>query len=254
MEYKIGQTVIVMDEGYTYTTYREWAAKHGMERWVEVDFRHPKEGESYKVIAVGVHESDENTQMIGIEDEDGNQFIIDVVGVKVVERTLPEGDFIVNHHGTKYLLEKVEGGYNAFYQPKRDGETPVFNRMDRVEAYVEAGTWEISPEPAPTRIEFELFDRVVLEGSRYIVVTDKSGNKMLLSEHKGFAHVGDIDPDAALSVYDRPAYPNDLFDFSEVGELKYVSAKMKRRNVLTDRLIELQNELTEINEELSALN
>lgn len=129
-------------------------------------------------------------------------------------------------------------------------------QMDRIDAALKKGIWyNMKPvEPAATCTEFELFDRVALEGNRYIVVTDKSGNKMLLGEHKGFAHVSDIDPDAAFSVYDRPAYPNDLFDFSEVGELKYESAKMKRRNVLTDRLIELQNELTEINEELSALN
>lgn len=110
-----------------------------------------------------------------------------------------------------------------------------------------------NPEPTLTD-RLDLFDRVMVSGFKFIVVTDHDGNKVLLGDNAGWVSPEDVAKNVAIEIYGRPIYTVDVFDFNMIGKLKYQSPKSLKKQELTEKIITLQEQLTAAGEELAALN
>lgn len=72
---------MVIDIGKTYSGYTQWAWFHNFSI---VDMRTPDLYEEYEIIAEGFHFEYSN-YLYGIQDKEGNNFVIDKKGVRVIE-------------------------------------------------------------------------------------------------------------------------------------------------------------------------
>lgn len=72
----------VVDTGYSYTTYRGWAIRHDLRHYKR--YVVPNIGNVFDIVAEGPH-GDQNYYLYGIEDELGNQFIIEKDGIEILD-------------------------------------------------------------------------------------------------------------------------------------------------------------------------
>lgn len=190
-EIKIGSKVKLLDGGEHYprfqrakelglTSYDPHIAYNGV-LW-------GREGEVFTIVAI-------DSERVGAEDKDGNQYVIHRNGVEFVE----------------------------------------------------------NPEPGLAD-RLELFDRVNVNGFKFIVVTDHEGNKALLGEGSGWVAPEDVTELAAIEIYSRPIYTSDLFNFDTLGSVKWRSEKAVKVQELTEKVTTLQDELLAAKQELAALN
>lgn len=86
----IGSIVRVTNSGHGYSTYADMARFMKLSKWEEQDYsqRNPKEDTVYTVIAKGVHEHSQYGEVLGLEDKEGNQVMIGISGVKLVQRSV----------------------------------------------------------------------------------------------------------------------------------------------------------------------
>lgn len=190
-EIKIGSKVKLIDGGCHISRDVERAEKLGLTKYSSDIACYGalmcREGEEFRVVA--------DDGAYGIEDNEGEQYIVTSRGVEFVEN-------------------------------------PEATLADRL----------------------ELFDRVKVNDFRFIVVTDSGGKLALLGDSSGWVAPEDVSTLAAIEIYERPIYTADLFDFSIIGKLKWQSPKSVRKQELTEKIIALQEQLTEAGEELAALN
>lgn len=92
---KIGDTVEVIDDGYAYTTYTDWAEKHGLENFTfggsPIDRERRDPPTIGKVIAKGLHSGDfpsilSSVRMLYGVCIEGKDFIIEEAGLRFVKR------------------------------------------------------------------------------------------------------------------------------------------------------------------------
>jgi len=79
---KVGSKVVVVDNGRTYTTYKDKFKELGFKNTEKNDFI-PK-GTICEVFAVTKHSPNSETIVVAIEDQSGNQALIGSKGVKLV--------------------------------------------------------------------------------------------------------------------------------------------------------------------------
>jgi len=80
----IGDTVKVINNGANYTTYQEWADKHGMAKYID-KCHCPNKGTIATVVAIGSHLRD-NAILTGIRTESGQEYILGEWGLELVSR------------------------------------------------------------------------------------------------------------------------------------------------------------------------
>lgn len=84
----VGSMVIVTDSGNGYTSYKAMAAFMGRKRWAVRDGAYggsPTNGKTYRVVAKAIHETTSYGEVLGLEDEAGQQVMIGIRGVRLVE-------------------------------------------------------------------------------------------------------------------------------------------------------------------------
>lgn len=85
---EVGDYVEVVSHYKCYDNYKSWAESVGFEI---VRHKLPTIGQNYKVIAKGPHFSQEYKTLLGIQDlETGQNFVMDIEGVKKVDREQEE--------------------------------------------------------------------------------------------------------------------------------------------------------------------
>lgn len=81
----VGSTVRVINDGESYTTYG------AMERFMKLTnagaaFRvYLEEGKDYTVVAKAIHERTSGGELLGLQDDQGRQFVIGIAGVRLVK-------------------------------------------------------------------------------------------------------------------------------------------------------------------------
>lgn len=88
-KFKVGDTVKVINNALSYTTYIAWAIKYGLNKYVSGAWgnANPGNGTAGKVIAFGPHGLNSDF-LYGIETKDGRQYIISVKGLELVQFSL----------------------------------------------------------------------------------------------------------------------------------------------------------------------
>lgn len=85
---EVGDTVKVVANGYSYTTYTEMSGILGLTKYNR-DVR-PITHKEYKVVGVRTHESHSDRIILGIESSTGDQYLIGIDGVIKVDKELEE--------------------------------------------------------------------------------------------------------------------------------------------------------------------
>lgn len=82
----LGSVVRVTDNGQGYSTYAAMAKFMNLSNWGVngSPSRYPKEGDTYHVVAKGVHENGFDGEVLGLQREDGKQCMIGIRGVQLV--------------------------------------------------------------------------------------------------------------------------------------------------------------------------
>lgn len=84
---KVGDTVKIIDDGRTYSTYDTWFTKYNIDIKYALKWKHgesPNNGEIYKIVAIYPHDKYMNTTLALVEDE-RNCYIINIEGIEVVK-------------------------------------------------------------------------------------------------------------------------------------------------------------------------
>lgn len=92
-EIKVGDTVKVVANGYSYTTYTEMSEILGLTEYNR-DVR-PITHKDYKVVGVGTHNAYSDRIILGIESSTGDQYLIGIDGVIKVDKDLEEKEELV---------------------------------------------------------------------------------------------------------------------------------------------------------------
>jgi hypothetical protein len=91
--FRVGDMVKVVNQGQNYTTYRAWAYKYGLKDYASSSL---PDGDTGRVVAVGPHGDSYFDTLVGVEAEDGKQYIIGHRGVELVKpRGLQVGDVVI---------------------------------------------------------------------------------------------------------------------------------------------------------------
>lgn len=81
----VGSTVKVIDSGKGYSSYAAMASFMKLTKWpLQPNKRYPIDGKTYTVVAKAIHESEFYGEVLGLQDEDGNQVMIGIGGVILV--------------------------------------------------------------------------------------------------------------------------------------------------------------------------
>jgi len=78
----IGKFCKVINAGDTYYLYTTFAQTYNLRKFKKYDL--PEYDKTYKIILIEKHLEDDN-YLYGIEDEKGNQFIMDECGIEIIE-------------------------------------------------------------------------------------------------------------------------------------------------------------------------
>lgn len=77
MEFKVGDKVIVKDNGCSFTTYRSFFKENGLEKWepLYAEHRNIPEGEAYTIVGIGKHEDSFYGPLYLLQGKDGKIYI-----------------------------------------------------------------------------------------------------------------------------------------------------------------------------------
>lgn len=93
-QFKVGDLVRVVDTGQSYTTYSEWATRNGLKNYQEGFDHELLDQVIVEVVAVAPWgERDVHTILAGIQDTNGKQYIVGVIGLELVRSAKPALDF-----------------------------------------------------------------------------------------------------------------------------------------------------------------
>lgn len=84
---KVGDTVKVIDDGRTHSTYDEWFTKYNIDIKYALKWKYgesPNNGERYKIVAIHPHDRDKSSTLVLVEDE-RNCYIMNIEGIEVVK-------------------------------------------------------------------------------------------------------------------------------------------------------------------------
>lgn len=95
-EFDIGDVVNVIDTGGNFSTYPDFATKHGMKNYVGYTHKLDNPREEFKVVAVGEHRYSSYGIVYGIENAKGESFILMPSGLRLVKKAdmLGVGDLV----------------------------------------------------------------------------------------------------------------------------------------------------------------
>jgi len=79
---KIGKSCKVIDIGETYDMYSDFAEQHELSGFKKRAT--PTYDKVYRIKIVQQHPTNDDVTLCVIEDEQGNQFIIDRIGIKII--------------------------------------------------------------------------------------------------------------------------------------------------------------------------
>jgi hypothetical protein len=90
--YLKGKDIVVIDDGQVYSSYEEMALRFRFKNWMRDNSC--KEGLKGKIIGVTRHQDDHSEIIVGI-DCDGDQYVISLKGVEVIEEEemVPKEEF-----------------------------------------------------------------------------------------------------------------------------------------------------------------
>jgi hypothetical protein len=81
----VGSVVRVINSGECYSTYTDMAEYMGLKAWKTQGSRHVEEDAIYTVVAKALHERRNEGELLGIQDAEGNQFLIGLAGVRLIK-------------------------------------------------------------------------------------------------------------------------------------------------------------------------
>jgi hypothetical protein len=81
----VGSVVRVINSGECYSTYTDMAQYMGLTAWETQGSRHVEEDAIYTVVAKALHERRNEGELLGLQDAEGNQFLIGLAGVRLIK-------------------------------------------------------------------------------------------------------------------------------------------------------------------------
>jgi hypothetical protein len=173
-EIKVGDIVRVIDWGRGYTTYEEWAKKNGLSEYRAGN--DVVEGNLYEVVAKALHSEGSLWTLLGLEGEDGKQYIIGIEGVEKIPPS--KFNFICSGypdsvHSAEIIddLVRVEWakGWDG-YPETRTGDWWKSVGVRLAEEWIRTGEWIIvESKQEPIKSENTLWNPIIERHSGIII-------------------------------------------------------------------------------------
>ena len=225
-EIKAGDWVEVIDEGKTYTMYKEWAAKHDLKNWRQGWT--PSNGAKLEVVKVANHNAKNTTVLLGVQDP-LNKWATYIIGVEGVKR--------------------VESG------PEINGVDAQGNPLnlteDMLKPFQRVMTKNGNMHIVTTNVQSDYH-------AKWALINKNGWNTLNIG-----AQEGAYEPYEAVAVYEAPDLNSQLLDFDAKGKLVWTAntefskqTRQKLKQKLKDaeiRLEEAKKDVASICAEMQAI-